>query len=134
MSALSGNITRTLVCGLLERDGKALFLLRTDEHGNDRLELPHVFSNSRSDPLNQIASAFTMQTSVKVHTGAMVFESQFNDGTDANPQLAPAYAFRMIAEDEKVVPATYFSGYKWLSLEDAKKKNLATTMEWIRKL
>ncbi len=125
---------RALICGLLEKDGKALFLLRKDEDGVERIELPWIYGTIAADPVGALGEAFRKQTSVKVHAERIIYEGKEDIGEEGHPDLVPVLVFSMIAGRkpmEEPYPAAGYSGYLWLSIEEAKKRPLGKHARWL---
>jgi hypothetical protein len=123
---------KALVCGLLEDNGRFLFLTKKDQHGVERYELPWVYSTDRGDPVSQIGQAFKMQSGISVQVGEIVLEARHNAGSRRKRFWVQCYVFRVSAKEMKADPGESYSGYKWLSLKDAKEKKLGKHSEWIK--
>jgi len=126
-------LPKALVCGLLEDEGRVLFLKQKDRHGTERLELPHIF-NYGGDMISQLAEAFLKQTGIDAEAGDVVRESRHNAGSRRKRRWIPCLAIRMSAKSKRANPPEPYSGFKWLSLENAKKERLGRSTEWIRGL
>lgn len=124
---------KALVCGILEDGGRVLFLKVKDRQGTERLELPHIY-NHGGNMISQLAEAFMGQTGIDAEAGDVIKESRHNAGSRRRRQYIPCLAIRMRAKSKRASPAGGFSGFKWLSLEDAKKEKLGRSTEWIRGL
>ncbi len=125
---------RALICGLLENGGKALFLLRKDEDGKERIELPWIYGTIAADPVGAIGEAFRKQTSIKVHAGEIIYEGKEDIGEEGRPDIVPVLVFAMIADRkpmEEPYPASGYSGFLWLSMEEAKNRPLGKHARWL---
>ena len=122
--------SKALVCGLLEDNGRALFLKRIDKNKKETLELP-CFSHFSGDPIKQLAEDFLRQTGIDAEVRETAFETRHNAGSRRRKQWVPCLVFRMRAKSMSAKPSSEFAGYKWLSLNDAKKLRLARNAEWI---
>lgn len=122
---------KALVCGLLEDNGRFLFLTKKDQHGVERYELPWVYATERGDPVSQIGQAFKMQSGISVQVGEIEFEEKHNAGSRRKKYWVQCYVFRVSAKEMKADPGSGYSGFKWLSLKDAKGKKLGRHAEWL---
>ena len=127
-------LPKCLACGMIEDEGRALFLKRKDEHGIERIELPCVLVVSGRSPVAEIKSEFARQTGIDGQIHEIVFESRHNAGSRKRRSWVPCLVFRFSAKSMRAKPASEFSGFKWLKLEDAKKEKLGRTAEWIRRI
>lgn len=125
-------IPKAIACGMLEDRGRIFFLLRIDEHGGERLEIPCVFAYTSTDPISQLAETFKKQTGIDAEVCEIRFETRYNAGTRRNRKFIPCLVFRMRSKSAKATPAAEFSGFKWLSLDNAKKQKLGKITEWLR--
>lgn len=115
-----GKEPKAIICGILEKDGKILFLEK-----DGKLELPWVYGSQAGDPIGQIAEAYLKKTDVKVSPGPVIMEAKSD---------LPVHVLKMEPRAEiKPEPA---SGYSivWLTLEEAAKRPLAKHFEWISSL
>jgi hypothetical protein len=120
---------KALICGMLEHEGKALFLKRKELDG-ESIEMPSVFGILSADPISQLAEAFKKQTGIKADVGQVVFESRHEyEGVHI-----PCLVFRMNPLDggpPEPEPSGPYSGYEWLALEDARLRNHAPKGRWL---
>ncbi len=137
MRVLTGRpMIKALACGMLEDNGRVLFLVRTDAGGAERIEMPCVLVNSGRSPFAEIKEAFPKLTGIEdcqVHEIAL--EGRHNAGSRKRRNFVPVLVFKITARNRTAKPSAGFSGFKWLSLEDAKnpKTRLARSAEWLRK-
>jgi hypothetical protein len=123
---------RALVCGMLERDGKALFLKKRGADGVERIEMPWVFGTLAADPVGAMAEAFRKQTGVKVKAGGIAIEGKEDIGDEGRPDVVPVLVLRMIqAREEGPEPASGFSGFEWLDLAEAARKAPGRHARWL---
>ena len=118
---------KALVCGMLERDGRILFLKRKEEAG-EGIELPAVYGSLRADPLSQLAEAFKKQTGIKAEVGPMAIESRHEHEGAHIPCLV--FLMKQLRDGEPD-PATVYSGFEWLTLEDARMRRHANKGRWL---
>jgi hypothetical protein len=120
---------KALICGMLEHDGKALFLKRKELDG-ESIEMPSVFGILSADPISQLAEAFKKQTGMHADVGPVVFESRHEyEGVHI-----PCLVFRMSLlhpDQTEPEPAGVYSGFVWLALEDAKLRKHAPKGRWL---
>jgi len=124
-------LPKALACGMLEDEGRVLFLLRTDEHGLERLEMPCVLVPSGRSPVAEIRTEFARQTGIDGEVHEIALEGRHNAGTRKRKIWVPALAFRITAKNRNAKPAAGFSGFRWLSLDDVKKQKLGRNAEWL---
>lgn len=124
---------KALACGFLEDNGRALFLLKKDEKGVERLILPCVGVYA-GDPVSQLKEAFFEQTGIDVEVKDTVFEGKWNAGTRKRRNVVPCLVFGVKTKNAKCTPSEKFSGFKWLSVVDAKKEKLDRRLEWVHNL
>ncbi len=125
---------KLLVCGMLEDNKRFLFLKRKDENGIERLEFPSVIMKSGTDPASLLVLAFKEKTGIDGEISDILFEEKYNSGSRKRKVLIPCLAFRFLAKNKTAKPPNEFSGFKWLTLDDAKKQKIARTSEWILKI
>lgn len=124
-------IPKALACGMLEDGGRVLFLVRTDRNGLEKIELPSVLVPSGRSPFAEIKEAFGRQTGIadyEVHE--VILEGRHNAGSRRRRMKVPALVFKVTARVRTAKPAPEFSGFRWLSLDDAKKKRWGRNFEW----
>lgn len=126
-------LPKALVCGMLEDGGRVLFLKRRDQHGVERLELPWVYASEGSDPMSQLAESFKKQTGISAEVGEIVLEGRHNAGSRRRKRWIPCYVFKMSARERRADPGSGYSGFRWLSIKDAKKERLGRALEWLIK-
>ncbi len=126
-------IPKALACGMLEDGGRVLFLVRRDANGIERIEMPCVLVPSGRSPFADIREAFGRLTGIadcQVHGVAL--EGRFNTGSRRRRHLVPCLAFRVSARNRAARPSPEFSGFRWLSLDDALESRLGRNLEWLR--
>jgi hypothetical protein len=121
-----------LACGLLEDGERALFLVRIDEKGQERLEMPCVEVMQGENPVAALATAFRAQTGIDAQVHGIKFERRHNAGTRKRRALVPALVFELSAKSHAVKVAPEFSGYRWLEQKDLMGRKLAKKAEWLR--
>jgi len=126
-------LPKALACGMLEDGGRLLFLIRKDDRGIERFEMPCVLVFSGRNPLAELSGEFTRQTGIDAQIHDILFESKFNVGSRKRKQWIPVLVFKITAKSMRANPATEFSGFKWLKVEDAKKLRLTRHAEWMRR-
>jgi hypothetical protein len=124
-------LPKALACGMLEDEGRVLFLVRTDERGVERLELPCVMVPSGRSPFAEIKTEFARQTGIDGQVHEIVLEGRHNAGTRKRKIWVPCLVFLVMARERRAKPANEFSGFKWLSLDEAKKQKLGRNAEWL---
>jgi hypothetical protein len=127
-------LPKALACGMLEDGGRVLFLVRTDANGVGRIEMPCVLVPSGRSPYAEIKEAFGGLTGIEdcqVHE--IVLEGRYNAGSRKRRFWVPCLVFRVTARNRMAKPSGGFSGFRWLSLDDAKKERVGRNAEWLRK-
>ncbi len=115
---------RAIICGLLERDGKILFLEK-----DGLIELPWIYGTLAGDPINAIGQAYRMKTDVKVNVGPLAYEGK----AIINDEHLPVLVLKMEPkEEEYVVTIADSKKAVWLTIEEAKKKKLADQAKWLK--
>lgn len=126
-------LPKALACGMLEDNGRVLFLVRADERGVERIELPSVVVPSGRSPVAEIRSEFLRQTGIDGEVHEAVLEGRHNAGSRKRRAWVPALVFKITAKQRNARPSAEFSGFRWLSLDDAKKERLGRSLEWLRR-
>ena len=121
-----------LVCGVLEDGGRILFLLRKDGTGVARLELPSVEVSSQSNQVSELSGEFKRQTGIDGEVHEILFQSLYNTGSRKRKYKIPVFLFKVTAKNRTARVANEFSGFKWLSVDDARKQKLGRKLEWLR--
>jgi hypothetical protein len=124
-------LPKALACGMLEDEGRILFLVRTDEHGTERIEMPCVLVPSGRSPFAEIKTEFARQTRIDGQVHEIVMESGHNAGSRKRRVRVPCLVFKVTARERRARPSGEFSGFRWLSLEEAKKQRLGRNAEWL---
>ncbi len=127
-------IPKALACGMLEDDGRVLFLVRRDTAGTERIEMPCVLVPSGRSPFAEIKEAYGRLTGIEdCQVGEIVLEGRHNAGSRKRRQFVPVLVFSVAARNRTARPAPEFAGFRWLSLDDARKMRLGRDAEWLRK-
>lgn len=124
---------KSLLCGMLEDGGRTLFLLRKDETGVERLEMPCVESFSSGNSA-ELATEFKRQTGIDAEVHEIAMQGKHNAGSRKRKFFIPALVFKLTAKNRSAKPSAEFSGFRWLSMEDAKAARLGRKLAWIRAL
>ncbi|MEW6722189.1 MAG: NUDIX hydrolase [Candidatus Micrarchaeota archaeon] len=124
-------LPKALACAMLEDNGRVLFLVRKDERGTERIEMPCVLVPSGRSPYAEIKEAFPRMTGIDAEIHEAVMEGRYNAGSRKRRQWVPCIVFKATARKMFAKPSAEFSGFRWLSLEDAGKQRLSRTAEWL---
>jgi hypothetical protein len=124
-------MVKALACGMLEDEGRALFLVRTDERGIERIEMPCVLVPSGRSPFAEIKTEFARQTGIDGQVHEVILEGAYNAGSRKRRVRVPCMVFKVTARERRARPSNGFSGFRWLSLEEAKKQRLNRNTEWL---
>jgi hypothetical protein len=122
---------KALACGMLEDEGRVLFLVRRDEHGTERIELPCVLVPSGRSPFAEIKTEFVRQSGIDGQVHEIVLEGVHNAGTRKRKIRVPCLVFKVTARERRAKPANEFSGFRWLPLDEARKQRLGRKAEWL---
>ncbi len=125
---------RALICGMLEKDGKALFLVKKGADGTARIEMPWIYGTLAGDPVGALGEAFRKQTSVKVHAERIVMEGKEDIGEPGMPDIVPVLVFVVVADRspmEEPYPAKGFDACIWLSMDEARQRPLGPHARWL---
>lgn len=121
-----------LAIGLLEDKERALFLLRKDEKGEERLEIPCVEVMAGDNPVAALAASFRAQTGIDAQVHEILFQKKHNAGTRKRRAIVPALVFKLTSKSHSVRASGEFSGYRWLEQKDMLGKKLTKNAEWLR--
>ena len=127
-------LPKALACGLLEDNGRILFLKFVDRHGIERIEMPCIMVYSGRSPVAEIKEKFSKYTGIDGEVHEIIEESRHNIGTRRKKNWVPCLIFRITAKEMRARPSKEFTGFKWLSLENARKEKLGRNLEWLRKI
>jgi hypothetical protein len=125
-------VTKVLACGMLEDGGRVFFLVRRDAAGFERIEMPCVLVPSGRSPFAEIKAAFPAMTGIDCQVHEIVMEGRHNAGTRRRRFFVPCLVFRITARNRTARISGAFSGFRWLSLDDAKRLRMARELEWLR--
>jgi hypothetical protein len=126
-------IPKALACGMLEDGGRVLFLVRKDANGIERIEMPCVLVPSGRSPFAEIKETFGRLTGIAdCQVLEVELEGRTNSGSRKRRFWVPVLAFRISARNRTARPSGEFSGFRWLSLEEALKQRLTRNLEWLR--
>jgi len=121
-----------LAVGLLEDIDRALFLVRKDARGEERLEMPCIEVMPGEDPVAALAAAFRAQTGIDAAVHEIRFQKRHNAGTRKRKAIVPALVFKVTAKRTVCQPSSEFCGYRWLEQKDLAGKKLSKKSEWLR--
>ena len=121
-----------LVCGMLEDNGRVLFLVRKDYHGTERIELPSVLVFSSVNAIGELAIEFKRQSGIDGQIHESIIDTRHNAGSRRKKYFVPVLVFKVTAKNRTAKPSSEFSGFCWLSMENAKQQKLDRKLEWIR--
>ncbi len=122
---------KALACGMLQDGNRILFLVRADEHGMERIEVPCIEIFPGEDPVSKLAAEFRKQTSIDAEVSEIKMEKRHNAGSRKRKHWIPCIVFSMRAKNTKAKASEEYSGFKWLTMEQAKKMKLGRKAEWI---
>ena len=120
-----------LAAGLLEDNGRALFLVRKNPMGIETVELPYVLLLRGENPVARLSDAFRQQTGIDAQVHDVLFERRHNIGTRKRRTFVPVLVFKITAKNAAAKPAKEFSGCKWISSADLPKYKLARNCTWL---
>jgi len=120
-----------LVCGILEDGDRALFLKRQHATGGDAIELPSILITKAENPVSSLSSAFREKTGIDAQVHEVLFERRYNVGSRKRKKSIPVLCFKLSAKNAKAVPGTGFSGYAWLTIEQARAMKKSKNTEWL---
>ncbi len=134
MRVLTGTpMVKALACGMLEDGGRVLFLVRSDANGVERIEMPCVLVHSGRSPHAEIKEAFPKMTGIDAEVHEVIIEGRHNSGSRKRRTIVPCLVFKITARNRTAKPSNEFSGFKWLSLDDAMKQRLGRNADWMNK-
>lgn len=124
---------KALACGMLEDEGRILFL-RKMEYGIERIEVPCVVVPSGRSPVAEIREKFQEQTGIEGEVHEIIHEARYNAGSRRRKHWVPCLVFKITARERRAKPSEEFSGFRWLRLEDAIKERKTRKCEWLRQV
>jgi hypothetical protein len=116
---------------MLEDEGRVLFLKHKDRHGIERLEMPCVMVYSGRSPVAEIKEKFREYTGIDGEVHEVIIETRHNAGSRKRKSWVPCLVFRITAKERRARPSKEFSGFRWLSMDDAKKEKLGRNAKWM---
>ena len=123
-----------LVCGMLEDNGRIIFLIRKNINGTEQLELPCFETRGSVDFVSMLASEFRRQTAIDAEVLGIKHKCEYNAGSRKKKRYQPAIIFEVKAKNKTARPNQEFSGFRWLSLENALNQRLGRKFEWLKRL
>ena len=132
-------IPKALACGMLEDNGRVLFLIRkvagaSETNKEEQIELPYVLVPSGRSPFAEIKEQFQKLAGIDGEVGEIVLEGRYNTGSRKRKFWVTCLVFRITARNRIAKPSEEFSGFRWLSLEDAraqKQYRLGKSVRWL---
>jgi hypothetical protein len=118
---------------MLEDEGRVLFVSKKDRHGIERLELPWIYGYTQVDPVSQLTESFLKFTRIDGQVGEIIYETRHNAGSRRRKKWIPCFVFRVTAKNRRCDPSGGYTGFKWLSIEGAKKEKFGRHAEWLKK-
>ncbi|MFN7991495.1 MAG: hypothetical protein U0R44_05035 [Candidatus Micrarchaeia archaeon] len=125
-------IPKALACGMLEDEGRVLFMVRKDESGAERLELPCVLVPSGRSPFAEIKDAFARITGIDGQIHEIILEGRHNAGSRKRRAFVPVAVFKVTARERRAKPSGEFAGFRWLAMDEAKRQRLGRNLEWLK--
>jgi len=123
----------SLAAGLLDDNGRALFLVRKNaSSGIETVELPCVLLLRGENPVARLAEEFRRQAGIDAQVHEILFEKRHNMGSRKRKVFIPALAFKVTAKNASAKPSGEYSGCKWIASADLVKYKLARNAEWLR--
>jgi hypothetical protein len=122
---------KALACGLLEDGGRALFLIRKDDRGLERIEMPCAEIFPGEDPISKLASEFKRQTGIDAEIGDLKLERRHNTGSRKRRHFVPCLVYAVRAKSMRANPPPEFAGFRWLKPDDARTLRLSRKAEWM---
>ncbi|VVC04468.1 Uncharacterised protein [Candidatus Bilamarchaeum dharawalense] len=107
-----------VLCGLLEQDGKILFLEK-----NSMLEVPHTLGSIQTDPMSQLAEAFKKQTDIRVNVEGVFLQTKHIISGEETQFIV----FKMVSLEEY-----QHQKYLWLNFNEAKQRKLGRSTQWLK--
>ena len=81
--------------------------------------------------MQKLTAEFRRQAGIDAEVYGIKTEKRYNAGSRKRKHWVPCLVFTMHAKNMKAKTSQEFSGFKWLSLEEAKKKKLGRKAEWL---
>lgn len=121
-----------LACALIEDSGRFLFLESKPREGSETIGLPCALVKKGGDPVSALARAIIEQAGIDAHVKEPALRGRFNLGSRKRKVWIPALAFNVSSKSYSARSSRDFSKAVWLSAEDALKKRLSRTSDWLR--
>ncbi|MFH1785464.1 MAG: hypothetical protein ABH842_03465 [Candidatus Micrarchaeota archaeon] len=122
-----------LICGVLDDGGRVLFLIRRNQQF-EQIELPYFETNKNSDFVSELATEFKRQTNIDGEILEIIHKTRYNSGSRKRKKWDDVLIFKVNAKNRSVRIGSEFSGFRWLTLEDAKKQKISKKFEWLKRL
>lgn len=125
-------VPKALVCGLLEDNGRVLFLVERGPDGKERLALPGRIVFQGENEALAVKECFAKYAGLDVQVHEIKVQGKHNAGSRKNKLWVPALGIKATAKSctPKTLPP--FTGVKWVSLKEASLGKLARTAEWLK--
>jgi hypothetical protein len=132
-TAKGATTPKALICGMLERGDKMLFLVRKDGRGVERVEMPCVHGSTSTDPAGQLTEAFRKQTGIKAEMGNLRMEGRHNIGSKGKVVFVPVLVFEMSPDSPLVRPdpGKGIERCEWMTMMEAKGRQLTDNGMWL---
>jgi hypothetical protein len=121
-----------LLCGILEDNGRILFLVRKDERGREMLELPHALVKAGENEVLALTAAMREQAGIDAQVHEVIKQGKHNAGSRKKKRWVPALGFRATAKSAKVSLGKGFAGFRWIALREIGNVKLGRNSEWLR--
>ncbi len=114
-------------------DGKRMFFLVKKNHmGIDCVELPSVLLHGNDDPVSALVNEFSKSCGIDAHVKGVIAQGTHNVGSRKKKHSIPVLVFDVETKIAKPVLAQGISGYKWLTIDEARAMRPTRLFEWIR--
>ncbi|MEM4272292.1 MAG: hypothetical protein QXH30_01770 [Candidatus Bilamarchaeaceae archaeon] len=114
-----GKIPKAFACGMLEDEGRMLFLAKKDANGIEKATLPSVLVHSGRSPVAEIQDEFLKQAGIEAQVEGVVFEWKHNYGTRRRKAFVPLLVFALKARRMQAKPSPEFTGFRWIPARHA---------------
>lgn len=121
-----------LLAGMMEDNGRVLFLVKKNAAGEALLELPCALLFQGENPVSVLSLAFAQQTGIDGQVHEIAFERRHNAGSRKRKRWVPVLVFKVTAKERAVKPQAPFSGFRWIPLKDACRERFSRNSEWMR--
>ncbi len=119
-----------LAVGLLEDEGRVLFLFQNDLKGQRLLELPSVLVMPGENPVQRLAESYAQMTGIDAQVHETVRQAGINIGSRKRRHFIPVLVFRLTAKRMSARAGAGWNGFVWMGIKQALGEKFARRGQW----